>query len=168
LVLPEQLLLAWLLQAFYGNCSERLLLEQLHYNLVFHWFVGLSPDDPIWQPTTFTKNKERLLNDDVMGHFLKKLMGHPKSNRYSASRTPQWIASCCRPGRSIPRSSGSTARTIGRHRPKALTSVMEHQCPARSGPRVTFAASSSATRPTAPVSIQTHCCAGNPMPTRHF
>jgi len=59
---PEQLLLASLLQAFYGIRSERLLLEQLHYNLLYRWFVGLSPDDPIWHPTTFTKNRERLLN----------------------------------------------------------------------------------------------------------
>ena len=50
---PEQLLLASLLQAFYGIRSERLLLEQLHYNLLFRWFVGLSPDDPIWHPTTY-------------------------------------------------------------------------------------------------------------------
>ena len=75
---PEQLLLASLLQAFYGIRSERLLLEQLHYNLLFRWFVGLSPDDPIWHPTTFTKNRERLLNDQVMGRFLEKLMGAPE------------------------------------------------------------------------------------------
>jgi transposase len=60
---PEQLLLASLLQAFYGIRSERLLLEQLHYNLLFRWFVGLSLDYPIWHPTTFTKNRVRLLND---------------------------------------------------------------------------------------------------------
>ena len=75
---PEQLLLASLLQAFYGIRSERLLLEQLHYNLLYRWFVGLSPDDPIWHPTTFTKNRERLLNDQVMGSFLEKLMGAPE------------------------------------------------------------------------------------------
>ena len=57
---PEQLLLASLLQALYGIRSERLLLERLNDNLVFRWFVGLSPDDPIWYPTTFTKNRERL------------------------------------------------------------------------------------------------------------
>ena len=74
---PEQLLLASLLQAFYGLRSERMLLEQLHYNLLFRWFVGLSPDDPIWHPTTFTKNRDRLLNDAVMGAFLDKLMGSP-------------------------------------------------------------------------------------------
>jgi hypothetical protein len=54
------------------------LLEQLHYNLLYCWFVGLSPDDPIWHPTTFTKNRERLLNDQVMGRFLEKLMGAPE------------------------------------------------------------------------------------------
>jgi transposase len=52
-----------------------MLIEQLDYNLLFRWFVGLSPDDAIWQPTTFTKNRDRLLNDDVMGLFLEKLMG---------------------------------------------------------------------------------------------
>jgi transposase len=66
---PEQLLLASRLQAFYGSRSERLLLEQLNYNLLFRWFVGLSPDDPIWHPTTFTKNRELLLNEQIMEHF---------------------------------------------------------------------------------------------------
>jgi transposase len=75
---PEQLLLASLLQAFYGIRSERLLLEQLDYNLLFRWFVGLSPDDPIWHPTTFTKNRDRLLNEQVMGKFLEKLMAAPE------------------------------------------------------------------------------------------
>ena len=75
---PEQLLLASLLQAFYGIRSERLLLEQLHDNLLFRWFVGLSPDDPIWHPTTFTQNRERLLNEEIMGRFIKKLMGAPE------------------------------------------------------------------------------------------
>jgi transposase len=74
---PEQLLLASLLQAFYRIRSERLMLEQLQYNLLYRWFVGLSPDDPIWHPTTFTKNREGLLNEEVMGRFLEKLMGAP-------------------------------------------------------------------------------------------
>ena len=57
---PEQLLSALLLQVFYGIRSERQLMEQLDYNLLYRWFVGLSPDDPVWDPTTFTKNWERL------------------------------------------------------------------------------------------------------------
>ncbi len=57
----EQLLLASLLQAFYGIRSERLLLEQLNYNLLFRSFVGLTLEDPIWHLNTFTKNRDRLL-----------------------------------------------------------------------------------------------------------
>src|SRR5678815_698006 len=59
---PEQLLSALLLQVFYGIRSERQLMEQLNYNLMYRWFVGLSPDDPVWDPTTFTKNRDRLQN----------------------------------------------------------------------------------------------------------
>ncbi len=77
-MLPEQLLLASLLQAFYGIRSEGLLLEQLNYNLLFRWFVDLSADDPIWHPTTFTENRERLLKEQVMGRFLEKLIEAPE------------------------------------------------------------------------------------------
>ena len=72
---PEQLLLALLLQAIYGLGSERVLLEQLNYNLLYRWFVGLSPDDPVWHHSSFTKNRERLLNEKVLSLFLEKLLG---------------------------------------------------------------------------------------------
>ena len=62
---PEQLLSALLLQVFYGIRSERQLMEQLDYNLLYRWFVGLSPDDPVWDPTAFTKNRDRLQNGEV-------------------------------------------------------------------------------------------------------
>lgn len=68
-----QLLLASLLQAFYVIRSERLLLEQLDDNLLFRWFVGLTPDDSMWHPTKCSKNRERLLKEQVMGKFLRKL-----------------------------------------------------------------------------------------------
>ncbi len=55
-----------------------MLIEQLDYNLPFRWFVVLNPDAPVWHPTTFTKNRERLLNEQVMGRFLEKLMGAPE------------------------------------------------------------------------------------------
>jgi transposase len=71
---PEQLLLALLLQAIYGIRSERMLIEQLDYNLLFRWFVGLNPDDPVWHPTTFTKNRDRLLNEELMAKFLELLL----------------------------------------------------------------------------------------------
>lgn len=73
---PEQLLSALLLQAFYGVRSERQLMEQLNYNLLFRWFVGLSPDDPVWDATVFTKNRERLQAGDVFGKFMATLLNH--------------------------------------------------------------------------------------------
>lgn len=71
---PEQLLRALLLQALYSVRSERLLIEQLQYNLLFRWFVGLGMDDAVWAPTTFTKNRERLLDGDVASAFFTALL----------------------------------------------------------------------------------------------
>jgi len=68
---PEQLLRALLLQALYTVRSERLLVEQLEYNLLFRWFVGLAMDDAVWTPTTFTKNRERLLAGDIARQFFE-------------------------------------------------------------------------------------------------
>ena len=62
---PERLLRAQLLQLFYSIRSERLLMEQLDYNILFRWFVGLEMDEPIWVPTVFTKNRDRLLQHAV-------------------------------------------------------------------------------------------------------
>ena len=58
-IAPERLLRALLLQAFYSIRSERQLMEQLHYNLLYRWFVGLGVDDRVWVPTVFTKNRDR-------------------------------------------------------------------------------------------------------------
>jgi transposase len=66
---PEQLLRALLLQIFYSIRSERLLMEQLEYNILFRWFVGLTMDDAVWAPTVFTKNRDRVLNDVIAGRF---------------------------------------------------------------------------------------------------
>jgi transposase len=66
---PEKLLRALLLQVLYSVRSERLLMEQLHYNLLFRWFVGLNMDDTVWTPTTFSKNRERLLTGDIAAAF---------------------------------------------------------------------------------------------------
>ena len=75
---PEQLLSALLIQVLYGIRSERQLMEQLDYNLLYRWFVGLSPDDPVWNPTTFTKNRERLQSGDVFQKFMNRLLNHPQ------------------------------------------------------------------------------------------
>ena len=66
---PEQLLRALLLQAFYTVRSERQLMEQLDYNLLFRWFVGLGIDDPVWDVTVFTKNRDRLLGGEIASKF---------------------------------------------------------------------------------------------------
>jgi transposase len=73
---PERLLRALLLQAFYTIRSERQLMEQLDYNLLYRWFVGLGVDEPVWVPTVFTKNRDRLLEADVARKFLAELMDH--------------------------------------------------------------------------------------------
>jgi transposase len=73
---PEQLLSALLLQVFYGVRSERQLMEQLDYNLLYRWFVGLSPDDAVWDATTFTKNRERLQAGDIFNRFMETLLNH--------------------------------------------------------------------------------------------
>jgi len=75
---PEQLLSALLLQVLYGIRSERQLMEQLDYNLLYRWFVGLSPDDPIWDATVFTKNRDRLQSGEVFATFMATLLDHPQ------------------------------------------------------------------------------------------
>ena len=69
-IAPEKLPRALLLQAFYSVRSERQLMEQLNYNLLFRWFVGLSMDAPIWDASTFSKNRDRLLDGDVVPRLL--------------------------------------------------------------------------------------------------
>ena len=66
---PEQLLRALLIQSLYTVRSERLLMEEIDYSVLYRWFVGLSMDDPIWSPTTFSKNRDRLLESDIAGAF---------------------------------------------------------------------------------------------------
>jgi transposase len=75
---PEQLLSALLIQVLYGIRSERQLMEQLNYNLLYRWFVGLSPDDLVWDPMTFTKNRERLQTGEVFEKFMTRLRNHPQ------------------------------------------------------------------------------------------
>jgi len=75
---PEMLLRATLLQAFYSVRSERLLMEQIDYNLLFRWFVGLGMDAEVWHPTVFTKNRDRFLEGDVAREFLAALLALPQ------------------------------------------------------------------------------------------
>src|SRR6516162_6146848 len=78
---PEKLLRALLLQALYTIRSERQLMEQLDYNLLFRWFVGLGMDDAVWSPTTFTKNRDRLLDGDIAAAFFEAALLHADTER---------------------------------------------------------------------------------------
>jgi transposase len=75
---PEHLLKASLLQAFFTIRSERQLMEQINYNILFRWFVGLSMDDRVWDASTFCKNRERLMQADVARSFMVKLLNLPQ------------------------------------------------------------------------------------------
>ena len=75
---PERLLRAALLQAFFSIRSERLLMEQLDYNLLYRWFVGLGMDDAVWDHSVFSKNRDRLLEADVAAKFLSSVLANPK------------------------------------------------------------------------------------------
>ena len=77
-IAPEKLLRALLLQGLYTIRSERLLMEQLDYNLLFRWFVGLEMDDPVWNATVFTKNRERLLRGDIARAFFDQAVAQAR------------------------------------------------------------------------------------------
>jgi transposase len=82
---PEHLLRALLLQAFYTVRSERMLMEQLDYNLLFRWFVGLSMDDAVWDATVFCKNRDRLLDGDIAAKFMVGVLNLPQVKQLLSS-----------------------------------------------------------------------------------
>src|ERR1700757_398268 len=77
-IAPEKLLRAQLLQMLYSVRSERLLMEEMDYNILFRWFVGLNLDDPVWDATVFTKNRDRLLEAEVAKEFLGRVVAHAR------------------------------------------------------------------------------------------
>src|SRR6266540_640044 len=78
-IAPEKLLRAQLLQMLYSIRSERLLMEEMDYNLLFRWFVGLNADDEVWDATVFTKNRDRLLEADVAQEFLARVVAQARA-----------------------------------------------------------------------------------------
>ena len=84
-IAPEKLLRAMLLQAFYGIRSERQLMERLEFDLLFRWFVGLGVDDPVWDHSTFSKNRDRLLEWEIAAKFLTSVLAQPKVKRLLSS-----------------------------------------------------------------------------------
>jgi transposase len=84
-IAPEKLLRAMLLHAFYGIRSERQLMERLEFDLLFRWFVGLGVDDPVWDHSTFSKNRDRLLEGEIAAKFLAAVLAQPKVKRLLSS-----------------------------------------------------------------------------------
>lgn len=82
---PERLLRAMLLQAFYGIRSERQLMERMEFDLLFRWFVGLGVDDPAWDHSSFTKNRDRLLEGQIAAKFLQAVLAQPRVKRLLSS-----------------------------------------------------------------------------------
>jgi transposase len=108
---PEKLLRAQLLQVLYTIRSERQLMEQLDYNLLFRWFVGLTLDDPVWDPTVFTKNRQRLLDGEVALGFLDHVVDQARR----PSRCP--IQPKRGPGNfAVEQTAGSHSLAAGAHR----------------------------------------------------
>ena len=115
---PERLMRAMLLQAFYSIRSERQLVERIDYDLLFRWFVGLGIEDAVWDATSFTKNRDRLLDGEVASQFLAAVLAQDKSlpRRRPGSKgccraiTSQLTARCWKPGRAPRASVQKTAR----------------------------------------------------------
>jgi transposase len=84
-IAPEMLLRAMLLQVFYGVRSERQLMERMEFDLLFRWFVGLGVDDPVWDHSTFSKNRDRLLAGEIAAKFLRAVLAQPKVKRLLSS-----------------------------------------------------------------------------------
>ena len=81
---PEQLLRAQLLQMLYSVRSERLLMEQMDYNILFRWFVGLNMDDEVWDATVFTKNRDRLLEAELAKKFLALVVAQARDKGWTS------------------------------------------------------------------------------------
>jgi transposase len=81
---PEQLLRAQLLQMLYSIRSERLLMEEIDYNMLFRWFIGLNLDDEVWDATVFTKNRDRLLDADVAKEFLAHVVAQARAKGWAS------------------------------------------------------------------------------------
>ena len=136
---PERLLRALLLQAFYAIRSERQLVERIVFDLLFRWFVGLGVDDPEWDATTFTKNRDRLLADEVATKCLATVLVHPKVKTLLSGEHFSVDGTLLERGRA-PRA--SVRRTVPARRPIRVATASR-----------TFTARSAATRRTPPPPI---------------
>lgn len=91
-IAPEKLLRAMLIQVLYSVRSERQLMEQTQYNLLFRWFIGLAMDDAVWVPTVFSKNRERLIEHDAVIEFFNQVVQEAQEQNCSRANTSAWTA----------------------------------------------------------------------------
>ena len=84
-IAPETLLRAMLLQAFYSVRSERQLMDRIEFDLLFRWFVGIGIDDPVWDHSSFSKNRDRLLEGEIAAKFLAAVLSQPRVKRLLSS-----------------------------------------------------------------------------------
>ena len=120
LIPPERLMRALLLQAFYSIRSERQLVERIDHDLLFRWFVGLGIEDPVWDATSFTKNRDRLLEGDVAAQFLAAVLAQdkclprrrPGSKRCCRASISRSMERCWKPGPASKAFVRKMARTI--------------------------------------------------------
>ncbi len=144
---PERLLRALLLQAFYSIRSERQLVERIEFDLLFRWFVGLGIDDPVWDATTFTKNRDRLLDGDIAAKFFAavlddaKVKGLLSDEHFSVDGTlvEAWASRRRRAATARATSMARSART----RPIARPPTRMRGCTARATARPAGSASSA-------------------------
>ena len=90
-IAPEKLLRALLVQVLYTVRSERMLMEQLQYNLLFRWFVGMNMDEPVWVPTVFSKNRDRLMEGDVAEKFFSLILDQAAAAGLLSMSTSAWM-----------------------------------------------------------------------------
>jgi len=90
---PEKLLRAQLIQMMYSIRSERLLMEEIDYSMLFRWFVGMNLDEPVWDATVFTKNRNRLLEGDVAREFLSEVVQQAQANGLTSDE--HFTTTCC-------------------------------------------------------------------------
>src|SRR5437879_5264315 len=110
-IAPERLLRVLLLQIFYSVRSERLLMEQLQYNLLFRWFVGMEMDEEVWNHAVFSKNRERLLNEEIAEAFFQRYSSWP--SRICRTSILRWTGRGSKRGRATRVFGGRTTRGTG-------------------------------------------------------
>jgi transposase len=138
-IAPEKLMRAMLIQVLYSIRSERQLMEQVQYNLLFGWFIGLAMDDEVWVPTVFTKNRERLIKHDAVIEFFSEVVAIAEKKcllsgeHFSVDGTPVTIRTTMVAARVTSKATNAAARRISRRLIQMPGSIAKAKRPANYG-----------------------------------